>query len=304
MSAVRTNNGRDGAAGMDYSLWDLSFVTAVATLVGAVSGFFGVGGGFLLVPVLNIVLGVPIELAVGACACQILGLATTSLLARKIDISHARLPAILSGGLLCGVLLGAEGLQWAKSLGKVGIWGREVEFAAVTVLSVYYTLLSGLGAFSLWETGRAGERRLRTGWLTTVRIPPYAELPHTGVVSIVALTWLGLIVGAVSGFLGISGGLILLPVLTYLVGYRMQEAVIASLIIVWIASAQATAIHAWNGNVELTLVVALLLGGTAGARLGSEIGLRTHGRLLRRWFAVLLLGTAIMIAARLVWLLG
>lgn len=289
---------------MSYTFLDWTFITATAAVVGGVSGFFGVGGGFILVPVLNIVLGVPIEFAVGACACQILGLATTSLLARRIDVSHARLPAMLSGGLLCGVLAGAQGLQWAKSLGRGNILGQEVEVAAVVVLAVYCALLCGLGVFSLWETGRTTGRS-SSCLIAAVKIPPYAILAGKNrlAVSIVALAWLGFIVGGLSGLLGISGGLILFPVLRHLVGFKTQDAVIASLIIVWIVSAQATAVHAWNGNVDLRLAAALLLGGTIGARLGSEVGIRTRGRHLRRWFAYLLLATALGIATRLVWLL-
>ncbi len=287
---------------MSFSIWDLAIVTTAAAAIGGVSGFFGVGGAFLLVPVLNIALGIPVELAVGVCACQILGLATTSILARRIDITQLKLPLILSGGLFCGVLAGARGLRWADSLGRTTWWGRDFEVSAALVLSLYCLLLTSLGFLCL-KLSRRTDLSSRTGdrvfWLS---IPPYTEIDESGPVSIVGLTWLGLVIGGLSGLLGISGGLILLPTLTYLVGMRTHEAVVASLVIVWITTAQATAVHAWNGNVDLALAAALLLGGTFGARIGSEVGLRARGAQFRRWFAYLLLLTAVLCAARLVWI--
>ena len=78
-------------------------VTLAGAAVGVVAGLFGVGGGFLLVPVLNIVLRIPMELAVGAGACQVLGPATTSLLARRVAREHLRLPLTIAGGLFRGL---------------------------------------------------------------------------------------------------------------------------------------------------------------------------------------------------------
>ncbi len=287
---------------MGFSFWELAIATAAAAAIGGVSGFFGVGGAFLLVPVLNVALGIPVEMAVGACSCQILGLATTSLKARRINVGQLKLPLILSGGLFCGVLIGAYVLRWTNSLGTMTLWGSNVEIAAALVLALYCALLLGLGLFCMRSNVREDDLpppEDRAFWLT---VPPYTEFANSGPVSIAGLTWLGLVIGVLSGMLGISGGLILLPALTYLIGMTTREAVVGSLVIVWITTAQATAVHAWHGNVDLTLVAALLLGGTFGARIGSQIGLRAHGEQFRRWFAYLLLLTAALIAMRLAWM--
>ncbi len=284
-----------------FSVFDFVMISIVAALVGGLSGFFGVGGAFLLVPLLTIVLKVPVKLAVGACAFQILGLATTSLLARRIQRPQLRLPLILAGGLLCGVLAGAQILEQANSVGRTQILGKEVDFADFLVLSVYCLLLSILGVLSFWETAHSNSAQRRGGW-SGLRIPAHDDLSGISATSIICLSWLGLAVGGLSGLLGISGGLILLPALTSLAGMRTQDAVIASLLTVWIASAQATAVHAFHGNVNLVLAIVLLMAGTIGARLGSELGLRVHGRRFRRSLSYLLLGTAGLIAVRLVWL--
>jgi len=287
---------------MNLTFWDFGIITAVTAIVGGISGFFGVGGAFLLVPVLNVALGVPVEMAVAACACQILGLATTSLLARRIKITHFQLPLILAGGLFCGVLLGAHGLDTAKSWGRMEILGRELPVADLLVLFLYCLLLTALGSISWWLAQGNRERTDEERRPHFPPIPPFIDLEFSGRVSITALAWLGVAVGAISGMLGISGGLILIPALTYLLGLRAQQAVMISMVIVWITTAQTAAVHAWNGNVDLILVAALLLGGTFGARIGTEIGLQVRGPQLRLWFSYLLLLTAALIAARLAWL--
>lgn len=284
----------------------LLMAATAGAVVGFLSGVFGVGGGFLLVPVLNIVLGIPMEYAVGAGACQVLGPATTSLLARRITYRDLRLPLVLAGGLLCGVWTGADVLQTAKQAGQITLRGRDVPVADVVVLVVYFLLLTSVGCFALWEAhlSRRG-RSLQHGWLSGVAIPPRAtfrEFDHSRV-SIPILAWFGLGVGLLAGLLGMSGGLILLPGLVYLLGMRTQEAVISSLVIVWIVAFQSTIAHSWHGNVDLLLVMVLLVGGTVGARIGSEFGVRLKGAELRQRFGWILLGTATLIGGRMVRLL-
>ena len=84
---------------MNSGALELALVGLAGGGIGFVSGMFGIGGGFLIVPVLNIGLKVPIELAVGAGACQGLGPATTALLARRVSTADVRMPLTIAGGL-------------------------------------------------------------------------------------------------------------------------------------------------------------------------------------------------------------
>ena len=239
----------------------LVFAVLAGGFVGILSGTFGVGGGFLIVPVLNIALGIPMEFAVGAGACQVLGPATTSILARRIDPAHLKLPLMITGGLLIGVFGGASALHSAQQSGDVALLGAEVMLADLVVLSVYFMLLSSVGLFAIWEVRRTVRgKTIRKGWLADFAIPPLIDAPEFNRprVSVSVLAWFGLAVGFISGLLGMSGGLILLPGLIYLLGLRTHDAVVGSLIIVWIVALLATIVHAWNGFVVLPLVMALL----------------------------------------------
>lgn len=271
--------------------------------VGFLSGIFGFGGGFLIVPVLNLVLKIDMEIAVGTGACQVLGPATTSLLARRVELRHLRLPLTITGGLLVGVFSGAQVLELAKLQGAVTLWGRSINAVDLTVLPSYFVLLLAIGGFTFLESSREQTgRKIGRGWIAGWRIPPFGEFDEFDrpQVSIVTISGFGLVVGFVSGLLGMSGGLILIPGLIYLLGMKTQNAVLSSLVIVWIVAFQSTIAHAWHGNVDLPLVVALLFGGTAGARFGSEIGSKLHGRQFRRQFSWLLLTTAILIGGSLI----
>ncbi len=291
----------------DLGALDLILVTLAGGGVGFLSGVFGVGGGFLLVPVLNILLNIRMDLAVGAGACQVLGPATTSILARRIRVEHCRLPATVAGGLFVGVFSGAMLFRVVKQYGSVEVSGQSIPLADLVVLGTYLVLLLSLGGFALWEAHYC--RSHPNYWQGSVArwpIPPYAQFPEFGEspVSIAIIAWFGLAVGFLGGLLGMSGGLVLLPGLVYLLGMQTHQAIHSSIVIVWMVAFQSTIAHSWQGNVDLTLVGALLLGGTIGARLGSQYCERMKGWQLRRSFGWLLLFTAGIIAAQLVRLLG
>ena len=284
----------DGFWGGEFLL-----ITLVGTAVGIVAGMFGVGGGFLIVPVLNILLGIPMQIAVGSTACQMLGPATTSVLARRMKRDDLKLPLIVAGGLLIGVFAGAEVLhQLMEPASADPAAARRGE---IVVLSVYLMLLLGLGSFALWESGRELiNRPVETGWLAGLRIPPLARIAEEEPrMSIVVISWFGLFVGFVSGLLGISGGLLLLPGLIYLIGLPWHRAVASSMLIVWIVALQSTIAHSVHDHIRLPVVIGLLVGGTLGARIGVEWSDGLPPVYGRRSFGWLALGAAGVIAVKL-----
>lgn len=281
--------------------------TALAGLaVGFLAGVFGLGGGFLIVPVLRILLGIDVKLAVGAAVCQVLGPTTTALLVRRPRREDFRLPLIVIGGQAVGTILGVTVLDRVGEFGTNGefiVAGASVPATEFVVMSLYFAILLTIGGFAIWETRRAkaNDRDIR-GCLSACAIPPCyhsADFARNRV-SIPLMAWFGMGIGFLSGLLGITGGLLLLPGLVYLWGMRTQAAVRASLVMVWIGAIPATIAHAWHGNIDLRIVMALLVGGTVGARLGAEIGSRLAGRKLRQQFGWVLLGTAAIVAYRLV----
>jgi uncharacterized protein len=233
---------------------------------------------------------------------QILGPATTALMARRVRPRDLELPLTLSGGLVLGVFLGTMILHEVELSGRIVLWHKEISAVELTVLGIYFLIMVLVGLFSIWETRRSEQGNpIVMGWLTGWRVPPlvpFSAFDHERR-SLPVLCWFGLGSGFLSGLLGMSGGLILIPGMVYLLGIRAERAILVTLIIVWMISFQATVIHAWNGYVDLKLVAALLVGGTFGAQLGARTGQLWSGRKLRRRFGWLLLGSASVIALQL-----
>lgn len=288
---------------MEFTTVELMVIIAAGGGIGWIAGLFGVGGGFMLVPVMNILLGIPVEYAVGASACQVLGPATTALLARRIRWNSLHFPLTLAGGLFLGVTAGTLTFKMLETLGTTKLLGTEVEPAQIIVLSVYLLVMLQVGLFSIWETKRSkAGHPVSVGWMSNWDVPPLVRFREFEGerMSLPIVCWFGAGIGFISGLLGMSGGLILIPGLVYLLGMRVEKAVVPTLVIVWIISFQATVVHSWNGYVDLKLVSALLIGGTLGAQLGARTGQQWGGTKLRERFGWLLLISAALIAFKLV----
>ena len=263
---------------------ELLLVLGCGFIVGGLSGIFGVGGSFLLVPILHVVLGIPIEIAVGSTACQVLGPSTAALLARGVTQMQLRIPLIITGGIIMGVLLGTLILSEAGKIGDVQINDRNVDASELLVLSTYLVMLLGIGSFSLYEVRRQlTNRPVTRGALAKIVIPPVDTFSELGVgtLSIPVLALFGFVTGVTAGMLGISGALLLIPGLVYLLDIRSRKAILASLIVVWITSFLATISHAWHEHVDLALTISLMFGGTIGARIGSDLSNKLQSRSLR-----------------------
>lgn len=286
----------------EWSPASLLIASVIAAGVGFLSGVFGVGGGFLLVPVLNAALGVPMPIAVGSTACYTLGPATTAMLARKPRSGFIELPLILAGGLFAGVLCGASAVSRLASLGSLPVLGRVVPAVDLMVLTGYFVLMTAIAAISLRDGLRRSSQALpRRGLFAHTPVPPMAIIPDLSpaVHSIPLLALTGLMVGFLSGFLGMSGGLVLVPAAIYLLGLRVHDATTVTIAIVWLVSVLSTIMHAVYDNVRIELVAILLVSGAIGAAAGSQIGLKLKGRQLKVGFGLLVLVAALIVASRL-----
>jgi len=273
-------------------LYEWSVLLLAGSGVGVVAGLFGVGGSFLLVPILSLTLQVPIEVLVGSCACQVLGPATTACMSYRWRLHDLRIPLILMGGIVAGTILGADWLAQARSQ-----WG-EPQLAAL-VQGCYLYLMWGLGLFSLWES-----QQHRRGKWVPIGVLNFPWLKPTCSVfgrnrmqqiSLISLSGFGLLVGMMSGFLGLSGGVVLVPGLHFLFGIPTKRSARLSMLLVGMIAIQATCIHASYNRIDLGLVALLLVGGTVGAQIGTQLAERTTGGGLRERFAWLLLIAAALL---------
>ncbi len=260
---------------MDALWWAGIVVLGIG--VGFVAGLFGVGGGFLLNPLLALFFGVPMEVAVGTGLCQMLGTATAAgIRYRKLGVGEPKAALILALPAALGALLGKKAVDVLSATGRAEI-GLRLAFLALLVFAGVQML-------------RRGTKTAGSGWLTRLSLPPRVFLPEAcATVSASALAYGGLLVGFLSGLLGIGGGLLLTPILVGGIGMGMAQASGTSILLLLSSALVGTWAQASAGRVNLPLALVLLIGSTLSAQFGAQLAVRLNPEKLRRAFLGLLL---------------
>jgi len=286
-------------------------VILLGGVVGFLSGLFGVGGGFLLTPMLNIAFGVPMNVAIGSGLCQMIGTATTATIRHwKESAVDVKLALIMLGGTIGGVEIGTQLLEHLKHLGRTELRGREFDWVWLVPMTVYVVLLLVVGVSTFYESfsayrkaarGDVVRRRVGRGLFNRFHFPPMTTLAGTEgrPVPLLATIYLGFGVGVLQGFLGLGGGIILLPALIYWVGCSTRMAVGTSLFIIVISAMAGTVSHALRDNVSLPLVALVLVSSTVGAYVGAEVHHRLKAHHVRLYFSCVVFAALAVIVVKM-----
>jgi len=268
-------------------------------IIGILSGLFGVGGGFLLVPLLNVVLNVPYNIAIGSSLLQMVGTSTASTLKHR-GYGHIdyKLAGFILMGSIIGVEFGARVLMWLKKIGTIVIHGTSINKMDLWINIIYIILLSLVGTSMFLESKKAKKRAPRGGVVDTIfsqkiqnaKIPPLTSLPISNIeyISVGYLIVLGFAIGICSGLLGIGGAFILNPALIYLIGVPTSIAIGTSLFQTVFVSGYGGLSHFLKGNVDFTLVASVLVGSLVGSQLGAKIHNRLRGAYIRYYFSLVI----------------
>ena len=270
--------------------------------------------GFLLTPVLIYVFGVSPPVAVGSALCQKCGTSISSYLKyRRFKRGESRIDAVMLGGSLMGVDAGTRLLAYLTSLGdwRVGV-GKAVPAVQIVLDMLFIVLLSFTAYYTFRDAWQARRRAVPRGdttlpgpLVTQVRIPPFIDLPNVQLlqVSVPMLAYLGFLLGAASGLMGIGGGVLFLPILLYGIGLSVRNAAGTGILLLFVTVAVGTIEQSFRGYVSLGLAMAILIGSSIGAQLGALTTYYLPNRVLRLLFALLVALTVLMIGwdlARLV----
>jgi uncharacterized protein len=276
-------------------------ILGLGSAVGFLSGLFGIGGGFLMTPLL-IFLGIPPAIAVATQSAQISASSTTSVLAawrrQAVDV---RLGAILVGGGLVGTYLGVQVFAAMRRAGQLDL---------VIVLS-YVTLFTVVGGLMLFESlrefwakrrGRVRPRRSAGAHPRYMALPLRVRFPRSQLyASVIPIVALALFVGFAGALLGIGGGFIMVPALLYLFRVPIGVVVGTSQLQILCTSVVALVLHAvQNGAVDLVLGLILIVGGVFGAQFGSRAGRNLRSEWFRFLLAFLVLAVGLRFALELV----
>ncbi|PYE84770.1 sulfite exporter TauE/SafE family protein [Pseudoroseicyclus aestuarii] len=272
----------------------------IGGLVGVLSGMFGVGGGFLITPLLFFV-GIPPAVAVATSTNQIVASSFSALLAhlrrRTVDIPMGSV--LLAGGLV-GSALGVVLFNWLRARGQVDL----------LVQLSYVFFLGGVGMLMLVESlnalfrahrkgGKRG-RRKRHNWVHA--LPLRMRFRVSGLyISVIPPLAIGMMVGVLSAVMGVGGGFIMVPAMIYLLGMPTKVVIGTSLFQIIFVTAFTTMLHATtNYTVDMILALLLIVGGVIGAQLGTRIGAKLKAEQLRILLALLVLGVCLQLALGLV----
>lgn len=273
---------------------NLFVLLAIGGAVGFLSGLFGVGGGFLITPLL-IFYNIPPAVAVATGANQVIGASISGALAHlKRGTLDIKLGVVL---LLAGIVGSTAGVATFSVLRRFG----QLDLV-VSILYVF--LLGSIGAMMLVESVNA-IRRARGGapapmkksgqhnWIH--RLPFKMRFRTSKIyVSVIPVAVLGASIGFLSAIMGVGGGFIMVPALIYLLKVPTNVVVGTSLFqIVFVSAYTTIVLSTTNHTVDIVLAFLLMAGGVAGAQYGAQIGRKLRGEQLRALLALLVLAVAL-----------
>src|SRR5919112_1261560 len=276
-------------------------IVLLGTVVGVLSGMFGVGGGFLTTPLL-IFYGIPPSVAVASAATQITGasVAGVSVHLRRGG-ADLRMAGVMTAGGFAGSAIGAVIFRMLQASGQIDL-----------VIGLLYVILLGwIGSLMLWDALRtlgyvgaaaqAAEPIQHTKWLAS--LPMRWRFSVSGLyISPIAPLVLGFGTGMLTVLLGVGGGFIIVPAMIYLLGMPARVVVGTSLAMVLAVSAATTMVHSLTTrSVDIVLAGLLLVGGVVGAQYGAILTTRMKPDYMRLALAIIILLVGLRMFLGLFW---
>lgn len=268
----------------------------IGLLIGCISGLFGIGGGFLLTPLL-ILSGIPASIAVVSGASVSAAASMSSFIPqwerRSLDLRMGLLMALAG---VVGVSLGSLIFSYLQNIG----------FAEL-VVRISYVILLGFVSFSLLRESLQALRKqtpnqgIRKKSNLGYRLPVKMKFPRSKLyISVIPPIIIAFIIGILSAIMGVGGGFLLIPALIYIVHVPPSLVAGTSIFQVLVLSSTTTFLQASaNGGLDLVLSAILILGAVLGAQFGTIIGKRLKGEQLRLLLGIVILVLTLVLALEL-----
>ena len=286
---------------------NLLVLLGLGGLVGLLSGLFGVGGGFLLTPLL-IMIGIPPAIAAASDSNQIVAAASSGTFAhsRSGNVDYKMGTLLLIGGILGGT----GGVRLIKMLLASGQAGFTIRLTYVVMLAfigtyMFYDSVRGIRASRVRAPIRPDRdvARKPSVYARLVNALPYqTDFTRSGVrISALVPLALGVLVGVLAAIMGVGGGFIMVPVMVYLLRMPMHVVVGTSLFQILFTCVNVTMLQAYmNRTVDFLLALVLLVGSTTGAQLGARISRRLKADQLKIMMACIILAAMVAMVLGLV----
>ncbi|MFN7001142.1 sulfite exporter TauE/SafE family protein [Elioraea tepidiphila] len=276
---------------------DVLLVVGIGLAVGLLSGLFGVGGGFLMTPLL-IFIGIPSAVAVATSANQTMGASISGLIAhwRRGNVD-AKMGAVLTAAGLAGSALGVQLFVLVRSLGQLDL---VVALFYVVVLGIVGSLMAAESVRALMRRRRQIRRRLHEHfWMHGLPLKMRFRQSRL-YISVIPPVLIGFGIGLLSAIMGVGGGFILVPAMIYLLGMPTGVVIGTSLFQVVFVTAAVTVMQSVSTqSVDIILSLLLMAGAVAGAQFGAAMGSRLRGEETRGLLGLLVLMVALELGINL-----
>ena len=269
---------------------NIFLIVFIGMVVGALSGLFGVGGGFLMTPLL-IFLGIPPVVAVGSEAPHVLASSVSGVIAhwRKKNVDFKMGFFLLSGGVI-GSTVGVNLFKLLKTYGQIDI----------VIQFLFIIFLGFIGMSMAFESAKTTIKNYRTTSAIRTKLHQHSwihGLPfklrfHRSKLYISAIPpiLIGFFVGVLSAMMGVGGGFIMIPAMVYILGMSTNVVVGTSLFQIIFVTANSTFFQSYlNQTVDIVLSALMILGGVIGAQIGVRLGSQLKAEYLRGILAILVL---------------
>ncbi len=266
-------------------------------VVGFMSGLFGVGGGFLMTPLL-IFMGIPPSTAVGTESVQILGSSVSGAIAhsRKKNIDYEIGIFLLIGGIF-GSTVGVILFNFLKESGNIDLIINILYVIFLSIIGILMLIESTISLVK--EEKQIVKKKKKRNFLDY--IPLKLKFRHSGIyISIILPISVGIITGFLASLMGVGGGFIMVPAMIYLFRMGTVSAIGTSLFQIVFVTLNSSILQAtYNLSVDLILAIFLLIGGVIGAQYGSKFTSRFKGEQLRVLLALIVILVCIKMGIQL-----
>jgi len=275
---------------------DVLLLIGIGAAVGFLSGLFGVGGGFLITPLL-IFLGIPTTVAVATGANQVVASSVSGTIAqwRRGNVDF-KLGAIMVVGGIIGSTVGVSVVAFMKKLGQVDLF---ISLTYVIMLGVIGSLMltESLNAiFKRRSESSSASKRSSHVWIHGLPLKMRFHRSKLYISAIPPIA-LGIFIGFLSGVMGVGGGFVMVPALVYMLRVPTNVVIGTSLFQTIFVAGYTTVMQSWqNQAVDAVLALLLIVGGVVGAQFGARVGQGLRGEELRAMLAALVLVVAIRLA--------
>ena len=269
---------------------NILLIVLIGMLVGGLSGLFGVGGGFLMTPLL-IFLGIPPAVAVGTEAPHVLASSVSGVIAhwRRKNVDFKMGFFLMIGGVV-GSTVGVNLFKILRIFGQIDI-----------VIQMLFLIFLGFIGFSMaFESAKTTITKYRTTSSIRTKLHQHSwihGLPfklrfHRSklYISTIPPIVIGFFVGVLSAMMGVGGGFIMIPAMVYILGMSTNVVVGTSLFQIIFVTANSTFFQSYlNQTVDIVLASLMIVGGVIGAQIGARLGTKLKAEYLRGILAILVL---------------